>query len=460
VDPAALCDYLHLRYVPSPTTVYAGAKKLPAATLLTWRAGRMHVRCWWEAAFRPDSGPSPAEWRERVRGALAEAVKLRMVADVPVGAFLSGGVDSSSVVALMCRASRAPVRTLTIGFPDAPEDESYDARVVARFLRTDHRECAVEQRTAETVEELARHLDEPFGDSSVVPAREAARCAREQVKVVLTGDGGDECFAGYRRYRHDLFEHRVRGVFEGPARVAGQALAWLAPTHRRLPRWLRGRTFLANALSAPADAWFRSVATEAGIDKWRLLRPEVRRGLAGHDPAERFRRLHAGAPDMDPVSRALWVDLKTWLPDAMLVKVDRASMSVGLEVRSPFLDHELVELAASIPSRLKIEGGRDKALLRDAVGPLLPPGANRRPKRGFAMPLSCWFRGSLGSFARERILGARRRYAEWIDPREAERLWTEHQRGRRDHGDLLWVLLSLSCWAERHLGPPVREVGR
>ncbi|MCU0725888.1 MAG: asparagine synthase (glutamine-hydrolyzing) [Planctomycetes bacterium] len=460
VDPVAVCDYLHLRYVPSPGCVFEGARKLPPATVLSWRAGHRTLRTWWEPPVHPDPEPPVREWRERLRVVLAEAVSLRATADVPVGAFLSGGVDSSSIVALMCRAAVAPIRTLTIGFPGTPADESRAAREVAGYFGTDHREIPLRQWDAQSVEDLAGCLDEPLGDSSAVPAFEAARRAREQVKVVLSGDGGDECFAGYRRYRHDLAEHRARCHFWGAARLAGEVLWRLAPASARIPRWLRGRTFLANSLSSPADAWFRSVGTEAGEDKWGLLRPEVRETLAGYDPGERFRRLAAAAPAPDPLSRALWVDLKTWLPDAMLVKADRTSMAAGLEVRSPFLDHMVVELAAAIPGRLKLAGGRGKAILRDAMRPLLPAAATERGKRGFAMPLDDWFRADLSSFGRDRILGANRRSAEWIDPAGAKRLLVEHERGRRNHGDLLWVLLAFSCWAERHAGGRVREIAR
>jgi asparagine synthase (glutamine-hydrolysing) len=458
VDPAAVLDYLAYRAVPSPRTIWRDVRKLPPATLLVVDAeGRATERRWWRLRFEPDERTSPEEWGLRLRETIAEAVRLQMAADVPVGGFLSGGLDSSTVLSFMRLATTGALVACSVGFEDPRFDEVEHARAVARQLRADHRTTVLTPdmvRAADVAERLARRFDEPFGDSSAVPAFLVARQAREHVTVALSGDGGDEAFGGYRRYRFERAEARLRHLVPGPFRSAVfGTLAGVYPKADSLPRPLRAQTTLRNlAEEHPARAYFRSVGTTAGVDRDALLRPETLLAAGGHDPAARIEEAFRDAGTDDPVARAQACDLGLYLPEDILTKVDRTAMSVSLEVRVPLLDVRVLELAARIPSKWKVRRGRGKWILREAMRPRLPAEVLDRPKRGFSVPMAHWLRTELHDYAAERLLAPDARLGEWFDPAAVRTLWDLHQRGARDVSDLLWVVLRFEAWARAHLG--------
>ncbi|MCG3134958.1 MAG: Asparagine synthetase [glutamine-hydrolyzing] 1 [Planctomycetes bacterium] len=456
LDPAAVMDYAALRYVPSPRTIFAAMRKLPPAHVLLVEAdGRHEVRRYWELRVAPDERPTAAEWAERIREKMDEAVRIEMVADVPVGAFLSGGVDSSAVVTSMAAISPRPVVACTIGFGESAYDERDAAREVAKLARADHREMVVTPKAAEVVETLAWHYDEPFGDSSAVPTYYVSRMARQHVTVALSGDGGDENFAGYRRYRFERAEDRLRRMLPAALRnplFRGLAAAW--PKGDALPRFLRAKsTFASLAEADPAAAYFRGVASLAGFHGEQVVRRDVVEAAGGHDPArliaDAFRRSGTG----DPVARAAFADFSSWLPEDILVKTDRAAMANSLEVRVPLLDHEFVELAATVPPSLKLRGGEGKWIFKEALAPRVPRAMLDRPKQGFAVPVREWLRGDLHDYAADLLLAPGARSAEWFDAAAVRRLWDAHQSGARDASDALWRILMFEGFARKHLAP-------
>jgi asparagine synthase (glutamine-hydrolysing) len=426
MDRAALEAYLAFGVVPAPLTLVEGVRKLPPGHCLTFGDGRLDVRRWWEpplAAEEADVGE--AEWAERVRDALGRAVRKRLVADVPVGAFLSGGVDSSAVAALM----PAPVRTFTAGFREAAWDESGWARQVAAHLGTEHREFEVRPDAAAALRTMVERFGEPFGDASCVPTTLLARETAKHVKVVLSGDGGDELFGGYLRYAAIERMARLRRI---PAALRAAGAVLLKPWRTNYGERIRRMLELGDA---PLGRVYAGLVT--------TFTPAMRRalGLPGEPVEERvaapFAR-HGGAP----AAAAAYADLVTYLPDDILVKVDVASMAHGLEVRCPFLDTEVVELSLRIPARLR----RGKRVLKKAVEGLLPAAVLERRKQGFGVPLADWLRGELRPMLEDglRSLGAR----GWVDAGEVERLRREHQAGAADHRDRLFLLLMLSLWGD------------
>ena len=452
VDERSLLDFLNLRYVPAPRTILRDVWKLPAAHALVLAGDRIRVWRYWAPSFRTEEGVARSEWRERVREAVRGAVESEMEADVPLGAFLSGGVDSSAVVALMAAASGKRIPTTTVGFAESgPEDLDW-GRFAADWVGTEHREVRLAGVGADALQRLADVHDEPFGDSSAIPTLALAEATRPRVKVALSGDGADEVFAGYRRYRFEVVEHRIRRALPAWARrriVGPVATIW--PRFARLPRPLRFKTLLTNVAGGAEEAYCRSVGTAAGWDRRSLLRGSVREALGGYDTADWLGDLYRNAPAGDALGRAQYVDLVTRIPDGMLAKVDRASMAVGLEVRVPFLDHRLVELTGRIPPGLRLEGGRGKAVLKDALEGTLPRLLLERRKRGFAAPIREWLRGDLRATAEAALLAPDAVVGDWFDWTRIEALWAAHQRGAVDASDLLWPLLAFEVWARRYL---------
>ena len=454
LDPAAILDYLTYRYVPAPRTIWAGIRKLPPATTLAIESdGRATERRWWDLQFEPEHGVPVETWCERLRDAIAEAVEFEMIADVPIGGFLSGGVDSSTVVSFMAGVSEHPVVACTVGFAEGAYDEREHARRVARHVGADLREEVVTPQAVEIVEKLAWHFDEPFGDASAIPTYYVSRMARRHVTVALSGDGGDETFAGYRRYKFEAAEARVRRMVPAGLRSAVfGALGRAYPKADRLPRPLRAKTTLLNlAERDPSASWFRSVGTMAGYERMRLLRPETIAAASGHDPATLVSEAFRTAGTNDPLSRAQSCDLRTYLPEDILTKVDRASMAASLETRVPLLDHRLLELAARIPSHLKLRGGVGKWILKRTMEPRLPRDVLHRPKQGFAVPVREWLRADLRDHGEAALFTPDARIREWFDVGALRSLWNEHQAGTRDGSDLLWLALSFEAFARRHL---------
>ncbi|MEX0978903.1 MAG: asparagine synthase (glutamine-hydrolyzing), partial [Pirellulales bacterium] len=447
IDPQALDDYLTLQYVPHPRTIFRGFSKLPPAHLGVWCDGRLSIERYWNPDFDREVDRPVADYVEELRELLTSAVLMRLESDVPLGAFLSGGVDSSLIVGLMQRLVDEPVKTFTIGFSIPEFDESSYARQVARRLGTDHHEFRVEPRGIEVLEKLAWHYDEPFADSSAIPTYYVAKLSRQHVTVALTGDGGDELFAGYLRYR------AVR----------------LASWFDRLPRWLLATLDnpLIHRLSSgrPQGSLLRrlgrfSEALAYGPQRryleWVSMFNEARRAslysddflaqLPDADPYEFLADAFARVPHRDPVTAASLVDLVTYLPCDLMTKVDIASMANSLECRAPFLDYRVVELAAQMPLACKLHRGRGKRILREAFGELLPPEVTERPKMGFGVPLAQWFRGEMKDYAREVLLDSRALARDYFRPGAVEQMLDEHQQGTFDHAYRLWGLVVFEVW--------------
>lgn len=438
---------------PEDRSVVAGVAKLePACLLVAEAAGvgrQVRIHRYWEPPFDADPGPSVEEWGEAIRATLAESVRLHMVSDVPVGAFLSGGVDSSSVVGAMAGAAPGPVRTFSIGFREGEYDELDYARLASRAFGARHREQVLDPDALGILEELAWFLDEPFGDSSALPTFMVSKLAAREVKVVLSGDGGDELFAGYDRYVEDRREAAKPTLPAPLRRLLGAAGTFL-------PDGFRGRERLRHLALVGGRRYVDSVTLFKADQRARLFQPEIAAALAGHDPAEhRVRRLEDS--DVDRLTALQRLDLATYLPLDILTKVDRMSMAHSLETRVPLLDHRLVELAARIPPELKLQGETTKYVFKQALEGRVPREILYRPKRGFAVPLEHWFRGRLGPLVEDLLLGAPSRGRGFFREESLRRLLTLHRRGRPV--DLhLWTLLSFELWCRTFLDRPRRQV--
>lgn len=455
LDPAALEDYLAYGMVPGSRSIFARVEKLlPAHTLLVRHDGLgRSPRRYWRLRMEPDHRPSAEEWAEEVRHKVADAVRLHLIADVPVGAFLSGGLDSGTVVGLAAEAADGPLRSFSIGFREQAFNELPSARLVAQRYGTRHVEEVVTPDAAELIDVLTHHYDEPFADSSAVPTFLVSQLAAREVKVVLSGDGGDEAFGGYARYAHDLKEAAVRRRL--PAWLRRAALGPLARAYPKadwLPRPLRAKTALTNLALEPAGAYANSLSLCRPPLRRRLLAPDLAAALNGHDPGRIARDGYAEAPAGDALGGMIAADVATLLPDDYLVKVDRASMAVGLEVRPPLLDHELMELAGRIPSDYKVRRGETKWIFKRACGDLLPAEVLGQPKRGFEIPVDAWLRGPLREQFESVVLAPGARVGGLIDQAAARRTYRAHVAGVGRHGGVLWGLLILARWADRYLG--------
>ncbi len=446
VDPTAIVDFLKYHYIPSPKTVFRNVYKLPPGHFLLLHAGGLpKVNEYWDIDFGTHANCRFEEAQDKLLDLLQQSTTSRMIADVPLGAFLSGGVDSSAVVALMAKVSHEPVRTCTIGFDDKRHDESPFAREIATLFATDHKDYRVVTNLQDTVALLPRFFDEPFADSSAVPTYHVSRLARQAVTVALAGDGGDESFAGYDKYAVELKEDLARRLIPRPILSAAHTFSrgWRHPLARKIC------SLSGSALLDPARAFY---LTNTYIDDQALetlLSNELSSACTGYDPAESTLRHYRKVEESDHVSRMLYTDLKTYLPDDILVKVDRMSMAHSLEVRAPFLDYRIIEFAASLPSHWKIKGNSKKILLRKTFSQLLPESILSRPKHGFTVPLDSWFRKDLKTFA-ETILLQQKSLAEYLEPSGVKSLWQEHQNKKANHGTVLWSLLVLALWQKEY----------
>jgi asparagine synthase (glutamine-hydrolysing) len=431
VDPAQLDAYLALQYVPAGTG-FAGIEKLPPGHLLVAERGSVRVEPYTELrALEPRSDD---EWGELVRSEVAAAVERRLVADVPLGALLSGGIDSSIVVALMTRASARPVRTFTVGFGEPRYDERRYAQAVADRFATEHAEVVLEPDVEAALPRLAEAYDEPHGDEAALPLYLICEAARREVTVALTGDGGDESFGGYERYLAHRLAARLPGV--GAAAAAG-VLRRLSSEPRSTAT--RAARFLETVAAPSAERYGRLMEIFPCELRAELWEPGfVPRPL----PAAEL----LGAPEGSGVDALQRLDVRTYLPGDLLLKADIASMAHSLELRSPFLDRRVLELGLSLPDRMKLSGRRGKAALRKAFGAELPPEVVARPKAGFGVPLSAWFRGELRPLAKDLLLGRTARSRGQLRPATVERLLGEHASGRADHGHRLWCLVMLELW--------------
>ncbi|RUL88988.1 asparagine synthase (glutamine-hydrolyzing) [Tautonia sociabilis] len=472
LDPLALDRYLTFGYVPHPRTILRGVYKLPPAHYAVWHDGRLELHRYWEPDWELEERRPALEDEDRLRATLEAAVREQMAADVPLGAFLSGGIDSTIIVGLMQKHAGHRVKTFSIGFDDPAFDESGYARMAAEHLGTEHHAFVVRPEAWETLPGLARHFDEPFADSSALPTWHVSRLTREHVTVALTGDAGDELFGGYDRYRAVALAEFVAKLPGGVGRWLGGPVARAVPASSRAKTRLRSAKRWLEALGLPpADRYLRWMtsfdeATRAGLYADDFLDTLSRAAEADPDdadPADVLRRALGVAPGRDPVTQAMIADLITYLPGDLLVKVDIASMAHGLECRGPFLDHRVVELALAMPvgRKLRLRRGRSKVILKRAFAELLPPAIRTRPKMGFGVPIDRWFRGELKDELRDVLLDPSCLGRGLFRPEAVEEMIAEHGEGRRDHAYRLWALLMLELWFRHHIdaAPSPTEAG-
>jgi asparagine synthase (glutamine-hydrolysing) len=457
IDHEALEDYLAFGSVAGARSIFRGIEKLPAAhTLLVDRSSlRRSARRYWRLQFEPDRRPAPEEWQEAIRAKISEAVQGHLIADVPVGAFLSGGIDSSVVVTTAAAHVPDTIQTFSIGFHDDSISELPYAREVAAQVGCRHAEELVAPDAVSLLEDLTYFYDEPFADSSAIPTFLVARLARRSVKVVLSGDGGDEAFGGYSRYAHDLREARLRSFLPGWFRRAAIApLAHIWPQAGWLPRPLRARTALTNLSLDAAGAYANTLTMCRSPLRPRLLAPDISAALNGYAPERLLHDAFTNATSGDTLAGMLTVDSEILLPDDFLVKVDRASMAHGLEARPPLLDHEVLELAARIPSDLKVRNHQTKWIFKQAFRGSLPDRVIRRPKQGFEIPTHSWLRDPLREVFEDTVLSSRARIAGLVDQAVARDIFRSFLDRRSRSANVLWGLLVLAHWAERYLGTP------
>jgi asparagine synthase (glutamine-hydrolysing) len=446
LDLEALDRYLTYQSVPAPYSIYRGVRKLPPAHLMVVENGRIATRRYWQVPTREPLQIDETECREEILRLLREATRMRLISEVPLGAFLSGGIDSSLVVALMQEASSRPVKTFSIGFEEEEFSELPHARAVARHVGTEHHEFIVRPDAVDLLPRLVRAYDEPFADSSSLPSFYVARETRRHVTVALNGDGGDEAFAGYTRYLPQAFYRFTDRVPPALLRALASAAALAGPLVRRVRLARRAAGVMQRAALSPLERYARTIVYFNEDQKRDLYDPGFARAVAGADPLSHLRLAFErdGAPTL--LDRLLAADLETYLPDTLLVKMDIACMANSLEARSPFLDHVLVEFAARVPARLKVRGWTPKYVLRRAGEGILPPAILARGKQGFAIPLDRWFRNDLKAYAADALLAPRALARGYFREEAVRRLLRDHEGGLADHGPRIWALLALEIW--------------
>lgn len=446
VDPRAVEEYFAFGYVPDPRTIYRGVHKLEPGACLKLRRGAPAAAPtrYWDVPLAGSRGiaGTAADWEAELRARLKESVRKRLMSDVPLGAFLSGGIDSSSVVAMMREIGTNDILTCSIGFREPRYDESRFAQMVAQAKGTNHKAEVVEASDYSLLDRLVGIYDEPYADSSAIPTYRVCELARRHVTVALSGDGGDENFVGYRRYRLFATEELVRSRVPLALRQAvfGPLGRWY-PKLDWAPRVLRAKTTFQALARGTVDAYLHGVSICSQDLRATLFSDSFRRELQGYDAREVFHGHVDGKEFSDPLSLVQYLDFKTYLPGDILTKVDRASMAHSLEVRTPFLDYEFVEWVASLPSDVKLKGGEGKHLLKEALRPLLPEEVLFRKKMGFAVPLDVWFRGSLRNHILDVVGGRRLAECGLFEPMTLQRLVADHQSGRRDCSAPLWALM-------------------
>ena len=455
VDPAAIDSYLSWGYVPAPRTAFRGISKLPPAHYLTLDVSggepKLEIERYWSLEYTPKIEMSLEEASEALREKLTEAVRLRMISDVPLGAFLSGGVDSSIVVGLMAGLSDRPVKTFSIGFEEAAYNELDHARRIADKWSADHHEFIVKPDALSILPKLVRHYGEPYADSSAIPTFYVSQMTRSSVTVALNGDGGDESFAGYERYLGNRIAERLHAVpgMIAPARALSKMLPDSIDPKNRIRQAKRFLSVAASEMSSRYGRWVSYFSEEA---KQHLYSREFRSRLNGDGRGRWIESLFSETNGLDPVDAAMSVDVRSYLPFDLLVKVDITSMANSLEARSPFLDHEVMELAARLPGRMKLRGSESKFVLKRAFADMLPRENVRRRKMGFGVPVGEWFRGALKPLLEDSLLSGSAATRKYFDPRQVERFVRDHFDRKTDYSFPLWSLLMLELWHQEFIG--------
>jgi asparagine synthase (glutamine-hydrolysing) len=451
LDWGALGHLLTCQTTPRDQSIAAGVRKLePGHRMIVRPGGYPRVERYWDVRFAPDRGRTRDQLAERLHELIEESVRMHLVSDVPLGAFLSGGMDSSAVVGTMSRLGTGPVKTFAIGFGEAEWSELTYARQAAEAFGTEHHELVLGPEALDDIEDIAWHLDEPFGDSSAIPTYVVSRLAARSVKVVLSGDGGDELFAGYDKYAVEGRERRFR-------HLPGIARRGLGELSRRMPDGVRGRNYLRHMALPGVDRYLDAITLFRRDRQLAMLTPDAVARIGDGDPwaAERLRLTRGPAHWLSALQYA---DLHGYLPQDILTKVDRMSMAHSIEARVPLLDHVLVEFAATIPPEMQLDHGERKALFKRAMRGILPEAILTRPKRGFAIPLGRWLRTRLADFVHDLLLSRRSLERGIFDPGEIRRIVARPERGQEDLDLQLWTLISVELWCRLFLdGRPAAE---
>lgn len=457
LDLTALEDYLVYGYIPLDKTIFRRVRKLlPGHYAVVDRSSsglRLQTHHYWDLQFRPDRKPSAADWVAGLRNLLEVTVKSHMISDVPIGAFLSGGLDSSCVVAFMAQASSKPIKTFTIGFEEPDFDELPHARRVAEQYGTEHHELLVQPDAIELLPLLAQQFDEPFGDSSAIPTYYVSQLARSHVTVVLSGDGGDEAFAGYKRYAHTAATLKLQQRLDFlPVSLRRVLFGMMA---RSLPPHTPGKGTLRRLGMSACETYLDVAYFHESAFLKELLHSEIRTSLRSNGNTRSFEAYYAAAREADPLSRMQYLDTKTYLPEDILTKVDRASMLTSLESRVPLLDHQVLEFAARIPSDLKFRDGEGKYIFKRLLRDLLPQSLLSRPKMGFGVPLVHWFKKDLLGYTRDVLFSPRSLERGFFRRESVEGVLEEHRRGRADRSHDIWRLLFFEHWCRHYLDATV-----
>jgi len=451
INVQAIEDYFTFGYIPDPKTIYSDVFKLPPGYRLKIKKGAVDIKPeqYWDISFKAHQGLSEDDYKQELIEQFRKTVGIRMVADVPLGAFLSGGVDSSGVVAMMAHLSDEPVNTCSISFGDPKFNESQYAKQVANQYKTKHQVEQVEAVDFSLVDKLVDLYDEPYADSSALPTYRVCELAKKQVTVVLSGDGGDESLAGYRRYRWHMIEQKMRSIVPAVIRkpLFG-LLGKLYPKADWAPKVFRAKTTFESIARDPVEAYLHSVSLMSNNMRAQLFSPQLKSELKGYQSIQVFREHEKKSPTDHPLSLAQYLDFKTYLPGDILTKVDRASMAHALEVRVPLLDHKLVDWMSGIPPELKLKGKEGKYIFKKSLEPHLSDDILYRDKMGFAIPVASWFRGPLKQKLRDKVLHGKLASTGYFNQSYLETLVKDHQSGVRDYSAGLWALLMFESFLE------------
>ncbi len=445
----AVYDFFAYQYIPDPKSIFEHIYKLPPAHYMIVNKDGFNLHEYWDLSFEHISHRSEACHKRQLKALLEKATAQRMISDVPLGAFLSGGVDSSGVVAMMADASEKPVKTCTIGFDSEAFNEAEYAREIANKYKTEHHEFTVHQNVADRIEYIASFFDEPFADPSLVPTFFVSELARKVVTVALAGDGGDEMFAGYEKYSVDAIENKLRNKF--PESLRKSIFPTLAKVAGKIPGTVGKKAkSLLTSLSHDAAMGFYITNSMITDDMWnRLVKADVAEHLKDYHPSQYTIDMYNKADGEDHLSKILYTDIKTYMTGDILVKVDRMSMANSLEVRAPILDYQVAEFAATLPSSQKYREGEKKYLLKEVFKPFIPESLLYRKKMGFTTPLDDWFRTELKAIGESKLLCAHSGLSQFFSRDQLNQVWQEHQKGTQ-HGTVLWSMLMFELWFEKY----------
>ncbi|NCP63922.1 MAG: asparagine synthase (glutamine-hydrolyzing) [Paraglaciecola sp.] len=446
----AVYDFFAYQYVPDPKSIFSHIHKLPPGHYMTVDKNGLNIAQYWDVSFKNTSTESEQVLTDKLRKLTEHCTTQRMISDVPLGAFLSGGVDSSGVVAMMANNSKNPVKTCSIGFDEKKFNETEFAKEVAEKYHTEHHEFTVHQNVADNLEKIVSYFDEPFADPSLVPTFFVSELARQEVTVAIAGDGGDEVFAGYEKYTIDAQENALRQWFPDVLRhkIFPSLANLMAKSNATVMR--KGKSLLTSLSQSPAMGFYTTNAQLDDRDWAKLAKAEFKAALGDYHPCQITIDAYNRADGPDHLAKILYTDMKTYLPGGILVKVDRMSMANSLEVRAPLLDKEVVEFAATLPSSLKFKQGEKKHILKEAFKPLLPYGILYRKKMGFSVPLASWLRSEIKELAAQHILVDNGGLKTYFNMDYVEKLWQQHQSEKADHSALLWSMLMFQLWWKRY----------